>query len=257
MQIIVGSSIQNQIAAGPLHFYTRHPFPLASVSHRSQDEEIHRFRAAQQRSIVMLSKLYEQAARDVGIQAASIFSIHAMLLEDTSFVESILSVLSNQHTTAEYAVQTAGNSFATAFADMDSPYMQARGADIRDISNHLIRCLLDIQPPDPLGEKPAILVSDELLPSEILALDRRKLLGLVTWHGSVDSHTAMLLRAMKIPGLAQSNITPIWDEHPAILDGFSQCLYVDPEPEVFRQLGLHVPRYLQRREDQAVAAAIE
>lgn len=137
MQIIVGRSIQNQIAAGPLHFYTRHFFPLASVSHRSQDEEIHRFRAAQQRSIVMLSKLYEQAARDVGIQAASIFSIHAMLLEDTSFVESILSVLSNQHTTAEYAVQTAGNSFATAFADMDSPYMQARGADIRDISNHL------------------------------------------------------------------------------------------------------------------------
>lgn len=131
------------------------------------------------------------------------------------------------------------------------------GADIRDISNHLIRCLLDIQPPDPLGDQPAILVSDELLPSEILALDRRKLLGLVTWHGSVDSHTAMLLRAMKIPGLAQSNITPIWDGHPAILDGFSQCLYVDPEPEVFRQLGLHVPRYLQRREDQAVAAAIE
>lgn len=104
-----------------------------------------------------------------------------MLLEDTPFVESILSVLSNQHTTAEYAVQTAGNSFATAFADMDSPYMQARGADIRDISNHLIRCLLDIQPPDPLGDQPAILVSDELLPSEILALDRRKLLGLVTW----------------------------------------------------------------------------
>ena len=135
--------------------------------------------------------------------------------------------------------------------------MQARGADIRDISNHLIRCLLDIQPPDPLGDQPAILVSDELLPSEILALDRRKLLGLVTWHGSVDSHTAMLLRAMKIPGLAQSNITPIWDGHPAILDGFSQCLYVDPEPEVFRQLGLHVPRYLQHREDQAVAAAIE
>ena len=69
-----------------------------------------------------------------------------MLLEDTSFVESILSVLSNQHTTAEYAVQTAGNSFATAFADMDSPYMQARGATSGMISNHLIRCLLDIQP---------------------------------------------------------------------------------------------------------------
>lgn len=253
MHIIVGRSIQNQIAAGPLHFYNRHSFPLAAVSHRSQEEEIHRFHAAQQRSIVTLSKLYDQAARDVGIQAASIFSIHAMLLEDTSFVESILSILSNQHTTAEYAVQTAGNRFATAFADMDSPYMQARGADIRDISNHLIRCLLDIQPPDPLGDRPAILVSDELLPSEVLALDRRKLLGLVTWHGSVDSHTAMLLRAMKIPGLAQSNITPIWDGHPAILDGGKHCLYVDPEPDIYRQLGLHAPRSRKHRDDPAFA----
>lgn len=257
MQIIVGRSIQNQIAAGPLRFYYRQPFPLATVSHLSQDEEIHRFHAAQQRSIAALARLYDEAARDVGIQAASIFSIHAMLLEDTSFVESILTVLSSQHTTAEYAVQTAGNSFASAFADMDSPYMQARGADIRDISNRLIRCLLNIQTPDPLGDTSAILVSDELLPSEVLALDRRKLLGLVTWHGSVDSHTAMLLQALKIPGLAQADITPSWDGHLAILDGFSNCLYIDPEPEIFRQLGLRVPHNLNYKEDQPIAVAIE
>ena len=257
MQIIVGRSIQNQIAAGPLRFYHRQPFPLAKVSCLSQEEEIHRFHVAQQRSIVALSHSYDEAARDMGIQAASIFSIHAMLPEDTSFVESILSVLSNQHTTAEYAVQTAGNSFATAFADMDSPYMQARGADIRDISNQLIRCLLDIKTPDPLGDTPAILVSDELLPSEVLALDRRKLLGLVTWHGSVDSHTAMLLQALKIPGLVQADIKPSWDGHSAILDGFSNCLYVDPEPEVFRQLGLRIPRNLKCQENQAMAVAAE
>lgn len=82
-------------------------------------------------------------------------------------------------------------------------------------------------------------------------------MGLITWHGSVDSHTAMLLRAMKIPGLAQVDISPSWDGHPAILDGFSQCLYVDPEPEIFRQLGLHVPRHLQRKEDQNMAAAVD
>lgn len=74
----------------------------------------------------------------------------------------------------------------------------------------------------------AILVSDELLPSEVLALDRKKLLGLVTWHGSVDSHTAMLLRLLNIPGLAQANISQDCDGHHAILDGFSQNLYLDP-----------------------------
>lgn len=245
MQIIAGRSIQNQISAGPLHFYHRQVFSLTASSHRSQEEECHRFRQAQQRAITSLDHLYHEAARDVGMQAASIFSIHAMLLEDTSFVESILSILSTQQTTAEYAVQTAGERFAAAFADMDSPYMQARGADIRDISNRLIRCLLDIQTPDPLGDTPAILVSDELLPSEMLALDRRKLLGLVTWFGSTDSHTAMLLRTLKIPALTRADILPCWDGHMAILDGFSHCLYIDPEPEIFRQLGLSLPPTLK------------
>lgn len=253
MQIITGNSTQNRIAAGPLRFYFRQPFPLTSNSPLSPEEEILRFRSAQTCSIAALAHLCDEAARDVGTQAASIFSIHAMLLEDTSFVESILSLISTRNITAEYAVQMAGNRFATAFADMDSPYMQARGADIRDISNRLIRCLLELDTPDPLGNTPAILVSDELLPSEVLALDRHKLLGLVTWHGSVDSHTAMLLTDMKIPGLAQAQIDPFFDGHPAILDGGKHCLYVDPEPDIYRQLGLHAPRSRKHRDDPAFA----
>lgn len=257
MEIIVGRSVQNQIAAGPLHFYYRQPFPLASVSRLTQDEEIHRFHVAQQRCIAVLSHLHDEAVLDVGIQAASIFSIHAMLLEDTSFVESILSIITSTNATAEYAVQTAGDSFAAAFANMDSPYMQARGADIRDIAYCLIRCLLSIRTPDPLGDQSAILVSDELLPSEVMALDRRKLLGLVTWQGSVDSHTSMLLQAMKIPVLAMADIPPSLDGHFAILDGFSHCLYADPEAEIFQQMGLRTPPKLKRQEEQAMAAATE
>lgn len=237
MEIIVGRSVQNQIAAGPLHFYYRQPFPLASVSRLTQDEEIHRFHVAQQRCIAVLSHLHDEAVLDVGIQAASIFSIHAMLLEDTSFVDSILSIIQTQYTTAEYAVQVAGTSYSAAFAAMENPYMAARGADLRDISNRMIRLLLGEKIPDPLGNRPAILVSDELLPSEVLALDRKKLLGLVTWHGSVDSHTAMLLRLLNIPGLAQANISQDCDGHQAILDGFSQNLYLDPDKQLVTDMG--------------------
>lgn len=87
----------------------------------------------------------------------------------------------------------------------------------------------------------------------MLALDRRKLLGLVTWHGSVDSHTAMLLRVLNIPALTQTDIPHCWDGHPAILDGFSHCLYIDPEPEIFRQLGLNIPSFLRHEESQPMA----
>ena len=228
MKILTGKSILDQVAYGPLRVYHRQPFQLDFLSHLSSGDEVLRFQAAQRRAVLQLADLYDQAALVVGPQAASIFAIHAMLLEDTSFVDSILSIIQTQYTTAEYAVQVAGTSYSAAFA---------AGADLRDISNRMIRLLLGEKIPDPLGNRPAILVSDELLPSEVLALDRKKLLGLVTWHGSVDSHTAMLLRLLNIPGLAQANISQDCDGHQAILDGFSQNLYLDPDKQLVTDMG--------------------
>ena len=115
--------------------------------------------------------------------------------------------------------------------------MAARGADLRDISNRMIRLLLGLKTPDPLGSRPAILVCDELLPSEILALDWKKLLGLVAWHGSTDSHTSMLLRLLNIPGLAQVEISQDWDGHWGLLDGAGQQLYLDPDKKLVAQMG--------------------
>ena len=229
MKILTGKSILDQVAYGPLRVYHRQPFQLDFLSHLSSGDEVLRFQAAQRRAVLQLADLYDQAALVVGPQAASIFAIHAMLLEDTSFVDSILSIIQTQYTTAEYAVQVAGTSYSAAFAAMENPYMAARGADLRDISNRMIRLLLGEKIPDPLGNRPAILVSDELLPSEVLALDRKKLLGLVTWHGSVDSHTAMLIRAFHIPSMVEVNLAPKWEGHLALMDGYDGKIYLDPE----------------------------
>ena len=237
MKILTGKSILDQVAYGPLRVYRRQPFQLDFLSQLSSADEIHRFQTAQHRAVLQLADLYDQASLMVGPQAASIFAIHAMLLEDTSFVDSILSIIQTQYTTAEYAVQVAGTSYSAAFAALDNPYMAARGADLRDISNRVIRLLLGQKTPDPLGNRPAILVSDELLPSEVMALDRKKLLGLVTWHGSTDSHTTMLLRLMNIPGLAQTDIGQEWDGHQALLDGSAQSLYLDPDKQLVVDMG--------------------
>ena len=237
MKILTGKSILDQVAYGPLRVYHRQPFQLDFLSHLSSGDEVLRFQTAQRRAVLQLADLYDQAALVVGPQAASIFAIHAMLLEDTSFVDSILSIIQTQYTTAEYAVQVAGTSYSAAFAAMENPYMAARGADLRDISNRMIRLLLGLKTPDPLGSRPAILVCDELLPSEILALDWKKLLGLVAWHGSTDSHTSMLLRLLNIPGLAQVEISQDWDGHWGLLDGAGQQLYLDPDKKLVAQMG--------------------
>lgn len=242
MQIITGKSIQAQLAYGPLHFFHRHLPAPPRVSQLPPEEEIHRFHAAQQRAVRSLDRLHERAVQEVGLHAASIFAIHAMLLEDNSYVDSILDCLAHHGTTAEWAIQQVSNNFSTAFADMDSPYMQARGADIRDISNCLLRHLSGMPQPQLLEDRAAILVCDELLPSEMLSLDRHKLLGLVAWNGSTDSHTAMLLRLMKIPALAQVKISHHWDGHMALLDGFSQSLFLDPEPAFLEERGIRTQR---------------
>ena len=151
MKILTGKSILDQVAYGPLRVYHRQPFQLDFLSHLSPGDEVLRFQTAQRRAVLQLADLYDQAALVVGPQAASIFAIHAMLLEDTSFVDSILSIIQTQYTTAEYAVQVAGTSYSAAFAAMENPYMAARGADLRDISNRMIRLLLGEKIPDPLS----------------------------------------------------------------------------------------------------------
>ena len=232
MKILTGKSILDQVAYGPLRVYHRQPFQLDFLSHLSSGDEVLRFQTAQRRAVLQLADLYDQAALVVGPQAASIFAIHAMLLEDTSFVDSILSIIQTQYTTAEYAVQVAGTSYSAAFAAMEDPYMQARSADVKDISRRVVNILAGTDAGAVQGDEPAILVADDLTPSETVQLDKSKLLGFITRGGSTNSHTAILARTMGIPALIGVDFDESWDGQLAILDGYNHCVYVDPAPEL-------------------------
>lgn len=229
MIVTEGKSILDQVSYGRLRFVHRHLPELAEHSSRTWEEESERFRIAQSRAVLELAAFYDQASRQVGPEIASVFAVHAMLLEDRDFADAVLAMIRDLEATAEFAVQVTGERLAATFAAMDSLYMQARAADIRDISRRVVRLLLAWHPSDPLRGGPAILVSDEFLPSEVMDLDTRKLLGLVSRKGSVDSHTAMLLRAYRIPAMAEVDLDPCWDGHRALLDGFDHRLYLDPD----------------------------
>lgn len=236
MELAIGKSILNRIATGKLSFYYRTPTEPKKHSTLSRTREEDRFYLAQRQAVLELAGLYDRASRQVGAGTASIFAIHAMLLEDEDFVQAVLTVLHEKHTTAEYAVWVAGCSIAAAFAAMDSPYMQARAVDIRDITRRVVRQLTGQPQENPLQSGAVILVSDEFLPSEVMDMDQRLLLGLVSRQGSVDSHTAMLLQSYGIPALAQVDLDQAWDGHMALLDGFNHRLYLDPERELVEQL---------------------
>ena len=124
-----------------------------------------------------------------------------MMLEDDDYQDAIHNLIRNEEVNAEYAVAVTGDNFAEMFANMDDEYMQARSADVKDISNRLIRNLSGEEELDWAHMEPSIIVADDLTPSETVQMDKRKILAFVTVHGSTNSHTAILARMMNIPAL--------------------------------------------------------
>ena len=235
MHILSGKAIMEQIVAGKLCVYRRPAPQVQLYTLGDWRQEINRFHRAQQLAILELNTLYHRALNQVGEGVASIFLIHGMLLEDHDYVETVRGLINGQGVTAEYAVQMAEISFSAAFSAMDSPYMQARSADIRDISQRVLRALMGGRQ-TLLMDEPAILVSEDFLPSEVMDFDQRRLLGLITRKGSLDSHTAMLVRAYHIPAIVEVDLISKWEGHPALMDGYTRNIYVDPEPEQLNQL---------------------
>ena len=236
MESATGKSILGQLVLGRLQSFSRDIPELARQSRLDPGEEEARFRRAQQEAILELAEFYDRAAGQVGEETASIFAIHAMLLEDEDFVQLVLTALREERVTAEYAVRAASDRYEQAFSKMDSPYMQARAKDFLDISRRVIRLLLGTPAVDPLKSRTAILVVDEILPSELMELDLGHLLGLIARRGSVYSHAAQLLRAYHIPAMADVGLGAHWEGHMALLDGYAQRLYLDPDQELVERL---------------------
>ena len=187
--------------------------------------------AAQKAAQEQLGQLYEKALDEVGEDNAAIFEIHQMMLEDEDFLDAVKSVIRTQGGSAEHAVQVTGENFTAAFAAMDNTYMQARAVDVQDITHRLLTVLTGGDE-EPDWDGPYILLADDLTPSETVQLDKGKLLGFVTRKGSANSHTAILARTMGIPALIGVEVDRNWDGHMAVLDGYNQCLYVDPAADL-------------------------
>ena len=232
MKVATGTSILKGIAIGKLKLYRKEAVETGRASSLTPEEEYARFQAAQKAAQEQLGQLYEKALDEVGEDNAAIFEIHQMMLEDEDYVDAVKGILDSQGATAEYAVTATGENFAAAFAAMEDPYMQARSADVKDISRRVVNILAGTDAGAVQGDEPAILVADDLTPSETVQLDKSKLLGFITRGGSTNSHTAILARTMGIPALVGVDFDESWDGQLAILDGYNHCVYVEPAPEL-------------------------
>ena len=201
MEKYIGKSVYKGTAIGPVSVLKKKDSLVKRIHIDNTEEELKRLDAAKERTMTQLGQLYEKALQEVGEVNAAIFEVHQMMLEDDDYQDAIHSMIQNEEVNAEYAVAVTGDNFAEMFANMDDEYMQARSADVRDISNRLVRNLSGEEQIDWSTMEPSIIVADDLTPSETVQMDKSKILAFVTVHGSTNSHTAILARMMNIPAL--------------------------------------------------------
>ena len=237
MKCFQGKSVYKGMALGKISVLKKEANVVKRSKAENPEEELKRVEAAKEKSQQQLQKLYEKALKEVGEARAALFEVHQMMLEDEDYQESIKNIIRTQEVNAEYAVASTGDNFSEMFASMDDDYMRARAADIKDISERLIRNLSGQDNPDMEFEEPVIVVADDLSPSETVQMDKEKILAFVTVHGSTNSHTAILARMMNIPALigVDMNLEELSSGMLAVADGFTGQFILEPEEEVQAQ----------------------
>ena len=235
MIVATGKSILKGIAIGKIKFLKK---AQAEISEAAADAatELQRFEDAKAQAVEQLQALYDKAVVEAGEDHAAIFEIHMMMLDDDDYLDSIHEIIQSQGKSAEYAVKTTGENFAETFASMDDEYMKARAADVKDISTRVVNILTGAGTGVDEGDDPFIIVAEDLAPSETVQLDKSKLLGFVTHLGSTNSHTAILARNMNIPALIGTEINEDWDGKLAIIDGYNDCIYIEPTQDLLDTL---------------------
>ncbi len=237
MQYFQGKSVYKGIVMGPVAVLKKNDYQVKRARIEDPEAEVKRVKEAVEISKKQLGRLYDKAVREVGEASAAIFEVHQMMLEDEDYLESMENMIRTELVNAEYAAAATGDNFAEMFAAMDDEYMKARSADVKDISERLVRNLSGEGDNDLSSMEPSVIVADDLSPSETVQMDKEKILAFVTVHGSTNSHTAILARMMNIPALigVPMDLNSLKTGMMAVVDGFSGQVIFEPEEDVQKE----------------------
>ena len=237
MQYFQGKSVYKGIVMGPVAVLKKNDYQVKRARIEDPEAEVKRVKEAVEVSKKQLGRLYDKAVREVGEASAAIFEVHQMMLEDEDYLESMENMIRTELVNAEYAAAATGDNFAEMFAAMDDEYRKARSADVKDISERLVRNLSGEGDNDLSSMEPSVIVADDLSPSETVQMDKEKILAFVTVHGSTNSHTAILARMMNIPALigVPMDLNGLKTGMTAVVDGFSGQVIFEPEEDVRKE----------------------
>ena len=232
MKVLNGIGIYDGISFGVILFYDNGA--SGKIKNRLSDNsenELMKFKNAKNVAETELQNLYNDMLPLIGEEEASIFLIQKTMLSDEVLNESVEDYINNSNYTAEFAVSLSFKKYINMFSQLEDEYFRERGSDIKDIANRLIGILTNKRSKKLVIDKPVIIASEDLSPTETAGLDRKKVLAFVTSKGSPTSHTAILARTMNIPAIVglDNNSLLKYDGCFAAVDGFDGKLYIEPD----------------------------
>lgn len=238
-----GKSVFAGVAIGKISFYIKDKAEVVKKEAGDQQLEIELYKDAKKQAKEQLGHLYEKALSEVGMDNARIFQAHSMILNDEEYDAFVIGAIKEQNVHAEYAVAMAGEHFAEMFASMEDDYFKERAADIKDVSER-VQCILGGREVTSKTSEPAIIVAEDLTPSETIQMNKSKVLAFVTKLGSANSHTAILSKTMNIPALVGVEIKKEWDGKVAIVDGLTGDFYIEPD-------GKTLEKFQKKKQEEA------
>nr|WP_177296983.1 phosphoenolpyruvate--protein phosphotransferase [uncultured Blautia sp.] len=248
MEIYKGTATFSGIAIGKILYYSRGEYQIRQCLVSNTKKEIQDFRTARLQTVQTLKQLYEENCR-VNEQAANIFQGQIRLLESESYQKAIESCIASEKVNAAYAVMTNRDEVTETFRNLEEPVVRRRIQDIQEISGRLIQILGGACVKINLGEEPVIVVSESLAPTEIMEMDKDKLLAVVMHHGSAVSHTSIVAKTMEIPSLVDVETHDEWDGHMAIVDGYTGTVYLDPDQEIRKEYRIRLEADKREKEE--------
>ena len=248
MDVYKGTGAFSGIAIGKILYYHKSEYQMRQYEITDVKTELNIFRQARTRVMEQLEDLYEKNCIIQGTQA-EIFLRQKNLLEGKSFQRAIESVIQSEKVNSAYAVMTTRDEMLKTFRTLEEPAIKERLDNMREISDRLIGELGGISPRIDLGDEPVIVVTESITPTELMEMDKDKLMAIVTHHGSDISHAAILVKTMNIPALIEIDTDTEWDGQIAIVDGYTGFLYINPDEEVKKEYEIRRQADMEEREE--------
>lgn len=198
------------------------------------DDEIAKLRDAVQVSKVELEKVKEKAAKELGEAEAEIFGAHLLVLEDPELTGAAEAKIADEKVNADFALNEIKEMFVAMFESMDNEYMRERAADIKDVTNRVLRHLLGIKVVDLSAlDEEVVLVAHDLTPSDTATMNKKMVLGFLTNIGGRTSHTAIMARTLEIAAVVGlTDITEnVKDGDFVVFNGDTGEVIINPDEE--------------------------